>query len=228
MLGREYVAPIVRRELRAIVESHFERRGMSLQENVGHDYAVFQFRMLPAMMRVLMAAEVEPRPSVKPAFANTRDVIGREVVAESVALVSGAPESASERIDSHADAIAESAGGDASLCAVGLELQNVRPVVLRRFQAGQPMPLGEGGGRIPIAHRDLPFVWNFGLIAGGEILRVVGAGTDRHEHPRAVRREDNIARPVTATAEVATRWNAGDDHLRRTACHEVTIAVRKA
>jgi len=42
--------------------------------------------MLALVTRVFVIAEVEPRPSVKAAVLHVGDVVGREIIAEAVAL----------------------------------------------------------------------------------------------------------------------------------------------
>src|ERR1019366_5232688 len=80
----------------------------------------------------------------------------------------------------------------------------------------------------PIAHWAPLFVRNFRLIARGKIFRIIGLGTDRYEHPRAVFGEDDIARPMAAPAETATGWNGGNYRLSWTARDEVAVAIGKA
>ena len=53
-----------------------------------------------------MAADVIPRPAVKAAFLDVRDVIGRQVVPYSVALVRRAPKLSRSRIDRFAHSVA--------------------------------------------------------------------------------------------------------------------------
>jgi hypothetical protein len=65
---------------------------MGLQQNVWHADAVAQGGFLPGMMRILIAADIEPRPAVEGAFAHPSYKIGHKVVAKAVALVDRAPE----------------------------------------------------------------------------------------------------------------------------------------
>src|SRR4029077_1527220 len=91
MLGGKDTAPIVRRKLRSVVDRHAERGRMRFNQNVGQRYLVLKVGALAAVMRIFIPADVIPRPAEEGAFAHPRDVIGRQVVAEVVALVGRAP-----------------------------------------------------------------------------------------------------------------------------------------
>src|SRR4029077_18571438 len=78
----------------------------------------------------LMAAGVIPRPAVKAALLDVRDVIGRQVIAQEVAFVCGAPQVAGFRLDGFADAIPDAGSVDAEISAVGIELQHIGAVDL--------------------------------------------------------------------------------------------------
>ena len=98
---------------------------MRLEEHVGHDHFVFQLGMLAGVARVLMAAGVIPGPAVEAAFLHVGDVVGRQVVAEQVALVGRAPEVAGLGLNRFADAVADAGGVDALAGAVGIEFEHV-------------------------------------------------------------------------------------------------------
>ena len=65
---------------------------------------------LPIVPRVLMASHVEPWPAVEAAFLHVGNVVGNQIVAQSVAFVDGAPELAGGRVDGHAHAVADAGG----------------------------------------------------------------------------------------------------------------------
>ena len=67
---------------------------MRLNENVGRRDGVRQVGSLVLVARVLMIAKIVPRPAIESALRDMRYVVGRQVVAEFVALVDGAPEGA--------------------------------------------------------------------------------------------------------------------------------------
>ena len=86
--------------------------------------------MLAGVTRVLVAAGVIPGPAVKATVLNVCDVIGRQIIAERVALVSGTPEIAGFRLDGFADAVADAGSKDSQAGAIGIELQHVGAVNL--------------------------------------------------------------------------------------------------
>src|SRR5256885_1550940 len=92
--------------------------------------------MLSGVTRILMAAHVPPRPTVKSAFLHMRDVVGYEIVAQRVAFVDGAPQLTSFRVDGQADTIANAVGEDTHRGTVGIELQNVGAIFFRRSRIG--------------------------------------------------------------------------------------------
>ena len=67
---------------------------MSLNEHVGRRDGVREVGPLVLVARVLMIAEIVPGPAIEGALRHMRRVVGRQVVAESVAFIDGAPERA--------------------------------------------------------------------------------------------------------------------------------------
>ena len=55
---------------------------MRLEEHIGNDDLLRQFRVLAFEARILMIAHVEPRPAIEAAFLHMGDVIGHQIVAE--------------------------------------------------------------------------------------------------------------------------------------------------
>jgi hypothetical protein len=82
-----------RQETAAVIEGHFHRSRMGLQQNVRHADPVAEGGFLARVTRILIAADIEPRPAIEGAFAHPGHKIGHEVVAEAVALVDGAQSS---------------------------------------------------------------------------------------------------------------------------------------
>ena len=89
-----------------LVEGHFERGVVRLQQDIGDDDLVFELGVLAFVAGVLMGADVLPGPAVEAAVLDVGDVVGNEVVAEGVALVDGTPELAGVGIDGEADGVA--------------------------------------------------------------------------------------------------------------------------
>src|SRR5271163_5359623 len=106
MQREEGVASIFGGKLIRRIEGDGERRRMRLNENVGRRDVVRQIGPLVLVARVLMVAEIIPGPAIEGALRYMRYVVGRQVVAESVALVDGAPERAGSGLNRKARTIA--------------------------------------------------------------------------------------------------------------------------
>src|SRR5581483_10146412 len=79
------------RKLLACVECHAQRRGVRLQEHVGHDHLVSQVRTLSLMTWVLVRTDIVPGPAVKAAVLDVRHVVRREMITEFISLIDGGP-----------------------------------------------------------------------------------------------------------------------------------------
>src|ERR1700690_2989893 len=130
MLGRERVAAIPLGKLGSFVEGDAKRSGMRLNQDVGNGNLARQFRMRAGMARVLMIAEVVPRPAVKTVVFNMRDVIGGNVVAQFITLVHASPENYGQGFDGQADGVANAPGIDAECRTIWIVLQDIGPVEL--------------------------------------------------------------------------------------------------
>lgn len=86
MFGGKDIAAIFRRELLSI-ESQFQRSVVRLQHYVGSDDFALQFGMFALMAWILMSVHVPPGPAVEAAILHVRDVVGDQVVSQSVTLV---------------------------------------------------------------------------------------------------------------------------------------------
>ncbi len=155
-----------------------------------------------------MIADIVPRPAIEPALAHPRDVIGRQIVAEPVALVGRAPEIAGLRLDGEADAVAQAGGEAAPIAAAGIENENVGAAILIAPARAEPM-------------RRLPTTKLVRTFPRHALCDVRGRA-DRDEHALAVRREHDVARRMAAIGK--TR----NDLLRRAARLEVAAAIGKA
>src|SRR5262249_45528396 len=123
VLGGKQVAAVFSGKLRAVVKREPERGRMGLEQDVWHRDLVLKVRSLALVPRIFVGADVVPRPAVECALANPGDVVGRNVVADRVALVGRAPHVAIGT-DRKADAIADTGGVDATVAAIGVEHQN--------------------------------------------------------------------------------------------------------
>ncbi len=89
--GDKNIAAIFGRELRAVVNGESQRRGMRLQKNIRRQDFVAHLGKLAVMVRILMGADIIKWPAVKTARLDARYIIGRQIVAEPVALVNRGP-----------------------------------------------------------------------------------------------------------------------------------------
>src|ERR1700722_5232398 len=93
---------------------------------------------MPAFVpRVLMRADIPPGPAVESAFLHVGDVVGDQVVAESVALVDRTPELAGLGIDRDSSArIADSVGVDLQLTIGGIASEDVGAIFFAGMRVG--------------------------------------------------------------------------------------------
>src|SRR5271165_2014600 len=190
--GGEDVAAVVGRKLRALVEGHFHRGRMRLHQYVRHSYPAAQSGLLSLMPRIFIGSDIEPRPAIECTLADPGKIVGRKVVAEAVALVDRAPQLAGPGLDRHADAVAQA--------------RRKGPFVLALRREGKD----DGAALVRLPRRIDPAI-------GG-----VAARADRDEHAAAIGREDDVARPVSASRQ------SGDDRLCRAGGLEIPRAVGKA
>ena len=87
MFGGKDVAAVHGRKLLAFVEDHLQRGIMWLHENVGDNHFVLQLGMLALTPRILVAADVVPRPAVEASVLNVCDVFRWKIVSDIIALV---------------------------------------------------------------------------------------------------------------------------------------------
>src|SRR6266702_7087475 len=208
VLGGEDAALVFGRELVAGVDHHPERGRMRLDQNVGHSDLVLEVGPRSPVARVLVGADVIPGPAVEGAFAHAGDVVGREIIAEAIALVGRAPKLAGHRVHRHADAIAD-AGCESSLAlALRIEDEHVGAVGLGSPGRAQGLLL------LPPAERR--------LIGSAQAVAGIGGGAHRDEHPRAVLGEDDVAGRVTSGRE------PGDDNLRPAVRLHLAAAIGEA
>src|SRR6266566_342090 len=133
----ERVAAILPRELRAGVERESERRGVRLHR----DRRRLDIRAVRrSILGVGFAGEIAVGPAVVAAVLDDVDVLGRQVIAESVAIVVTAPQLAGRRIERQADRVSQPAREDPAARAVSVELRyrGAQRIALVTEIAGRP------------------------------------------------------------------------------------------
>src|ERR1700722_9603595 len=134
--------------------------------------------MLARVARILVRAGVIPRPSIKTAVLNVSDVVGRHIIAKEVALIGGAPQGSSLRLDGLPNAVADAGSEDAQTGAIRIELEHVGTVNLggiavRVIHVGVRSDCNEhllAVGREDYAPRPVPAAIRVGWIAAGQSL----------------------------------------------------------
>src|SRR5271166_5354155 len=124
MLGSKRVQPVLLRELTAVIEGQIERRRVRLNENVGNNHLVLEFRVFSLVPGVLIRPKVVPWPAVETAFLDVGDIVGHEIVTQPVALVSRSPELPGPGMNRQAHGIANARGEGPLVLAVRVEGEN--------------------------------------------------------------------------------------------------------
>ena len=147
------------------------------------------------MARVRVGADIEPGPAVEGAGLDGGRVVGRQVVAEPVALIGDAPGVARRRRDGEARAIADPGGERAEIAAVRVGDEHGGPPRFRPPRGAEPVL------RFPVGDR-------LGALLAHPLAGVRGRA-DRDEELLAVRREGDVARPVRAALGQAANDDLG-------------------
>src|SRR3989442_16041848 len=92
--------------------------------------------MLALVARILVSSNVVPGPTVEASVLNVGNVIGREIIAEFVALINGGPEFAGLWVDGNTYCIADTPRVNARAGSIGVRLQDVRPVKFNGIVVG--------------------------------------------------------------------------------------------
>src|SRR2546426_8867440 len=92
--------------------------------------------MLALVARILVSSNVVPGPTVEASVLNVGNVIGREIVAEFIALINGGPEFAGLWVDGNTNWIAYTPRVNTQPGAIGIRLQDVRPVMFNGIVVG--------------------------------------------------------------------------------------------
>ena len=104
-----------------------------MNEHIGHEYLVGQFRMLSFVPRIVVIAEIEPGPGVEPARLHATDIIRWETFTEIVALVGAHPEFVSSRSESDPDGVPDSPRVNFLRGTVGIEFENAGAICFGRI-----------------------------------------------------------------------------------------------
>ena len=103
---------------------------MGLDQHVGNGDLVGQVGTLIPEARILVGADIVPGPAVEGAGPHPGDIVRRNVVAQQVAFVDGAPDVPGLRMNGQADTVADAGGVDLLVVAQGIERQHVGAVGL--------------------------------------------------------------------------------------------------
>src|SRR6516164_3813720 len=87
------------------------------------------------MARVLVAADIKPRPAVERALPHTGDIVRHQIVAETVALVGGAPGQAALRLDGEPDTVSDA--GSIKLPVLPLRIEGEHRRAFRLIAPGR-------------------------------------------------------------------------------------------
>src|SRR5207245_1600008 len=92
--------------------------------------------MLALVARILVSSNVVPGPTVEASVLNVGNVIGREIVAEFIALINVGPEFAGLWVDGNTTWMSYTPRVNTQPVAIGIRLQDVRPVMLNGIVVG--------------------------------------------------------------------------------------------
>src|SRR3954467_15054457 len=92
--------------------------------------------MFPFVAWVLMATHVVPGPTIKATFLHVSDVIGRQVAAQTIALIHRAPHLAVLGVNGDPDTVTNTGSVNALVLSFGGELQHVGAMELRLIIVG--------------------------------------------------------------------------------------------
>src|SRR6516165_12103785 len=120
----ECIPTIFCRELFAVVEHQIQNRRVRLKQYIRNNGCFYFLRRQLCKARLRMRADIRIGPAVKGALFHTREVIGRKIVAESIALLNPGVEFSGGRVECEGGRIAHSRGKSRLAGAVCLEPLN--------------------------------------------------------------------------------------------------------
>src|ERR1017187_4067418 len=103
-----------------------------MKDHIRRDDFVFQFGMLALVSRVLVATHIPPRPAEKSSLLYMGDVVGDQIVSQSVAFVYRTPQLVRFGIDCHSHTIANAVGVNSHRRTVRIELENIGSILFLR------------------------------------------------------------------------------------------------
>src|SRR5262249_46273771 len=157
---------------------------MRLHQYIRYQHPAAQSRLLTRMAGIFIGTDVEPWPAIEGPVAHSGQIIGRQIVAEAVALVDRTPEVTGARLHCHTDAVAKTRRIKPPVPTVGCEGKDDGAALVRL-----PRPVDQ--------------------TVGGVAVRADGDG-----HAAAVGRKDDVARPMTAARQVGYDRFRGDRGLQ--------------
>ena len=121
---------------------------MRLDQHVRHGRAAGEIGPLAVVPRIVVIADIAPGPAVEGARADPCGVVGRQIVAEHVALVDDAPQLVGRRPNGHPRAIAQARRIDAFVAPVGIEGEHIGAQELRSVARAEAIGRFERGDRL--------------------------------------------------------------------------------
>ena len=165
---------------------------MRLHEHIGNNDLIGKLGMFSFVALVRMIADVKPRPAIKAAGADTADVVGRQILANFVALIRAHPQLIAAGTKCYSYSIANSPRIDFSIRTIGIELEDSRAIGFR------------------------------------SVVGNIRARTDGDVHLFAIRREDDVACPMSAAAEACcATGEVRTQNFGWATCFEIAIAIGK-
>src|SRR5690349_3889952 len=94
---------------------------MRLRQYFRYDHPAAQISVLTRMPGIFIGTDVEPWPAIEGPVTHSGQIIGRQIVAQAVALVDRTPEIAGAGLHCHGDAVAKTRRKKPLVLAVGRE-----------------------------------------------------------------------------------------------------------
>src|SRR5882757_1831752 len=128
MEGSEDVAFVFRRKLVASVETQIKRGRVRRYEHIRNNDFGSELRMFSFVSRIGMVANIKPWPTIEAAGPHTADVVGWQILADFVPLVSAHPELIGARTKCDANGVTNSPGINLLAGAIGIKLEDARAI----------------------------------------------------------------------------------------------------
>src|ERR1041385_6671401 len=131
MEGGENIAPVFVWKLIASIKTNVQCRRVRLHEYIADNNVIGKIDMSSFVFGIGMIPDVEPWPTIEPARAHAADIIRRQIRTELVTLVRAHPHLIGSRPKHDSDRVANSPSVHLLATAIGIELQDSRPVGFR-------------------------------------------------------------------------------------------------